>query len=89
METSGDSVRWIAVSVHTPKSAPSGRRRGTEAAADDRPASSAEEALSRLQLSAEVRTLLSERLWPGASLTISDYGLGETGEGTDFVIITR
>jgi hypothetical protein len=89
METSGDSVRWMAVSVHTPKSAPTGRRRGTEAAADDRPASSAEEALSRLQLSAEVRTLLSERLWPGASLTISDYGLGETGEGTDFVIITR
>ena len=33
---------------------------------------------------------IDEILAPGASLVISDQGLGpETGEGTDFIVLTR
>jgi hypothetical protein len=33
---------------------------------------------------------ISQLIVPGSSLTVSDHGLGpETGDGTDFVVITR
>jgi len=86
MGTSG--MRWTAVSV--PSNGGEGRshRRGerTEIA---RPQSSASEALDRIELPADLRRLMGERLWPGASIIVSDFGLGETNVGTDFVIITH
>jgi hypothetical protein len=51
---------------------------------------SASEALDRIEIPQETLTRISELLTPGASLTISDQGLGpETGSGTDFIVLTR
>ncbi|MEM7300809.1 MAG: L,D-transpeptidase family protein [Pseudomonadota bacterium] len=46
--------------------------------------------LDRLNVPADIRKKISERLTHGSSLAISDHGLGpETGKGTDFVVLTR
>ena len=38
----------------------------------------------------EVRDAIAQMIVPGSSLIISDQGLGdETGEGTDFIVVTR
>jgi hypothetical protein len=84
-ETSDPSgLRWVAVSVPTT----GGLSRRARAKGDAGEQSSATEALDRLQVPAEVMALMSERVWPGASIIVSDFGLGETGEGTGFVIRT-
>lgn len=47
-------------------------------------------ALARVEIPAETMRRLSERVWTGASLIISDHGMStETGLGTDFVVLTR
>lgn len=84
----GAKVRWVSVSVPT-NGGESTARRGRHEAPAPAKASTASEALDRISLPDEVRDLISERLWPGASLIVSDYGLGETGQYTDFVILTR
>ncbi len=54
------------------------------------PAASASEALDRIEVPAEVREKVSEMLWAGSSLIVSDKAMsGETGDHTDFVIMTR
>lgn len=54
------------------------------------PVSTAAEALDRIDIAQETRDRIAELLMPGASLVISDHGLGdETGEGTDFIVLTR
>ena len=51
---------------------------------------SATDALDRIDLPKEALDRLSEMLTPGASLIISDQGLGpETGKETDFIVLTR
>jgi hypothetical protein len=48
------------------------------------------EALDRIEMPAEAVTRISELLAAGASLIISDEGLGrETGRETDFVVLTK
>jgi hypothetical protein len=55
-----------------------------------RPASNATEALERVSIPPEALERISELMSPGASLVISDQGLGpETGKGTDFIVLTR
>ena len=47
-------------------------------------------ALSRIKFSDQVLQKISEKLWVGASLIVSDHGVShETGKGTDFVVLTR
>jgi hypothetical protein len=47
-------------------------------------------ALSRITIPDETRRKIDAMLAAGSTLTISDTGLGpETGEGTDFITITR
>lgn len=54
------------------------------------PTSNANEALDRVTIPQEALDRISELMSPGASLIISDQGLGpETGTGTDFVVLTR
>ena len=54
------------------------------------PASTAATALDRFELPETTRKLVSERMWQGASLIVSDNGIsGETGKGTDFVVLTK
>ena len=51
---------------------------------------SAEEALARLDIPQDVIDQIQALMVPGSSLVVSDQGLGpETGEGTDFIIVTR
>jgi hypothetical protein len=46
--------------------------------------------LDRIQIPEEAVDRIGEILIPGSSLVISDQGLGgETGEGTDFIVLTR
>jgi peptidoglycan hydrolase-like protein with peptidoglycan-binding domain len=46
--------------------------------------------LDRIQLTPDLRARIDDLLAPGSSLTISDMGLGpETGQGTDFITLTR
>lgn len=52
--------------------------------------SDARGALERVEMSADVKKRISERLWVNGSIVISDHGLGnETGKGTDFIVLTR
>ena len=84
-ETSDPSgLRWVAVSVPTT----GGLSRKQRAKGEAGEQSSAKEALERLEVPSEVMALMSERVWPGASIIVSDFGLGETGQGTGFVIRT-
>ena len=54
------------------------------------PTATATEALDRVELPAEALERLAEMLSPGASLIISDKGLGpQTGKGTDFIVLSR
>jgi lipoprotein-anchoring transpeptidase ErfK/SrfK len=53
-------------------------------------ASDAADALSRVAIPQEALDRISQLMSPGASLIISDKGLGsETGKGTDFIVLTR
>ena len=56
----------------------------------NRAPSSAAQAFERVNIPAEALDRVSELMSAGASLIISDYGLGaETGTGTDFIVLTR
>ena len=49
-----------------------------------------QQALARIDLPQDAIDFISQRMVPGSSLIVSDQGLGdETGEGTDFVVVTR
>ena len=48
------------------------------------------EVLARIQIPQDVIDRISALMVPGSSLVVSDQGLGdETGEGTDFIVVTR
>ena len=49
-----------------------------------------QQALARIELPQDAIDFISQRIVPGSSLIVSDQGLGEeTGEGTDFIVVTR
>jgi lipoprotein-anchoring transpeptidase ErfK/SrfK len=59
-------------------------------AADPPPPPMPAEILARIDIPADVIQALSALIGPGSSLVVSDQGLGgETGEGTDFIVVTR
>jgi hypothetical protein len=95
MGSAGDSepMRWLSVSM--PSSA-RGSPRPRERHAGPAPAvpapghETAAGALARFELLEAARKLIADRLWAGATLVVSDQGSsGETGVGTDFIVITR
>jgi hypothetical protein len=48
------------------------------------------EALARIDIPQDAIDRISALMVPGSSLVVSDHGLGEeTGEGTDFIVVTR
>ena len=95
----GAGLGWQVVTVpNTPpeikskEDKPRKKGKGAEAveAKPQLPASTASAALDRFELPAATRKLVEDRVWPGASLIVSDYGIsGETGKGTDFVVLTK
>jgi lipoprotein-anchoring transpeptidase ErfK/SrfK len=49
-----------------------------------------QEALARIDIPQDIIDRISDLIIPGSSLIISDQGLGgETGEGTDFIVVVR
>jgi len=90
------AMNWIALSLPPDSrvAARSKRRRNkNRVAAPPVPpvaTATAAEALDRVELPAEAVDRLAEMLGPGASLIISDKGLGyQTGEGTGFIVLSR
>jgi lipoprotein-anchoring transpeptidase ErfK/SrfK len=88
------TLRWHVMSMPggataaPAKKADKGKRVETPVAA--MPASSASDALNRVTIPQEALDRISALMSPGASLIISDKGLGsETGKGTDFIVLTR
>jgi lipoprotein-anchoring transpeptidase ErfK/SrfK len=88
------TLRWNVVSIPGTGAAPAKKlakgKRVEPPPAPPRPASNATEALARVSIPPEALERISELMSPGASLVISDQGLGpETGKGTDFIVLTR
>jgi len=68
------------------------RRREIEEewASDTPPPQSPAQVLARIEISPEVSEAIAQMIGPGSALIVSDQGLGdETGEGTDFDVVTR
>jgi hypothetical protein len=67
------------------------RREIEEERAGDTPSpQSPAQVLARIEISPEVSEAIAQMIVPGTALIISDQGLGdETGEGTDFDVVTR
>jgi hypothetical protein len=103
MQDDGKAMRWLAATYPQSTSGPDAKpprpaaapRRGERpqpapAAASGRPSVTAAGALDRIELGQETRTFIAERLWAGASLIVSDYGLSnESGKYTDFIVQPR
>ena len=93
----GAALRWIVVTVPSnppeavaEKPKKKGAREPVEAPRPALPASNAAGTLERFELPEATKKLVAERVWPGASLMVSDFGIsGETGRGTDFVVLTK
>jgi hypothetical protein len=103
---SDQELRWIAVSMppELPKVEPVKTRieldrRGRKIEVPVKPAGKAPEpilslrakaALDLIEIAPDVVDRISEYVTPGASLIVSDHGLGhETGLYTDFIVVTR
>jgi lipoprotein-anchoring transpeptidase ErfK/SrfK len=92
-------VRWLAVSIGSDRAAPEpAPAKAKGHARDERPAlpptealhKAAAEALDRIELPPDVIDRIMPLVTPGASLLISDQGLGEeTGKETDFIVVTK
>jgi hypothetical protein len=95
----GAGMRWNLMTIPTSDAAPTtdgrSRHRGGKEAPQpvrvaSKPASTAAEALDRIQFPKEAVDRIGEILIPGSSLVVSDTGIsGETGKGTDFIVLTR
>jgi hypothetical protein len=66
------------------------RMRDAQPAAEPTSPQTPQEVLARIDLPQDAIDFISQRMVPGSSLIVSDHGLGEeTGEGTDFIVVTR
>jgi hypothetical protein len=89
----GETMNWLAVSF--PASPPEPQRQRGRAPVQAAPASplpqeTAASVLARFVLPEATRRFIEDRLWAGASLIVSDNGMsGETGQYTDFIVVTR
>jgi hypothetical protein len=92
----GAAMRWNVMSMTAEPSRPQiAAKTGLKAHFEARPAEpylpqTPAQVLDRIQIPQEAIDRIGEVLSPGASLVISDQGLGpETGDGTDFIVLTR
>jgi lipoprotein-anchoring transpeptidase ErfK/SrfK len=92
----GAALRWLAVSL--PSSGSRAQRahgrRGESASSSVAGTVPSQEtaagALARFELPESTRRFIADRLWAGATLIVSEHGLsGETGPGTDFIVLAR
>jgi lipoprotein-anchoring transpeptidase ErfK/SrfK len=90
VKNDGSAMRWLEVSMLQQRRVVERTRRGVRETLEAIPAANPSEALDRITIPAETAARISEMLTPGASVIISDQGLGpETGRGTDFVVLTK
>jgi lipoprotein-anchoring transpeptidase ErfK/SrfK len=84
------TMRWNVVSMPGAGSARKSKSEKGKPVEVAGPASTAAQALDRVTIPPEALERISDMMSPGASLIISDKGLGsETGVGTDFIVLTR
>lgn len=95
------SLRWMVTTVPTSLDAPKREKAPVRTAKGKKPEpvvaagpapvfSTPAEALERVTIPQEAIDRIQDLMGPGASLIISDKGLGtETGKGTDFIVQTR
>ncbi|WEX89575.1 L,D-transpeptidase family protein [Sinorhizobium garamanticum] len=82
--------KWFGVSLENHLSASMKKRLGVSVDADPSASNALQATLDRIIVSADVRARIVGLLVNGSSLSISDSESGqETGEGTDFITITR
>ncbi|EHS52894.1 ErfK/YbiS/YcfS/YnhG family protein [Rhizobium sp. PDO1-076] len=83
-------AEWRSVTLENHLTKPAMKRLGIVSPADDQAVFSAEAALTRIDIPGDIRAKIETMLSEGTSITISDIGLGtETGDGTDFITVTR
>ncbi|MCJ8053690.1 L,D-transpeptidase family protein [Shinella curvata] len=81
---------WFGMSVDNQLPSATMKRLGITTEADATQPDALTKTLDRLDIPADTRLRISELMGEGASLSISDTGLGpETGDGTDFITVTR
>jgi hypothetical protein len=97
----GSTFRWNVVSLpgessgrdQQPANSARGRLREEHAAKpvlDPPPPETPQGALARIEIPQGVIERISELMVAGSSLVVSDHDLGgETGQGTDFIVVTR
>ena len=102
----GRLLRWISVSLPPSQPAPgrqhaspgtrpdaghnSPARSTAYAPPDQSRPETAGSALERFDLSEDSKRFIADRLWPGATLIVTDEGMSpETGATTDFIVVTR
>ena len=100
MVEEGKGMRWLSVTLPQPPPRAETRHGGRYgdkrrepapvAANPGRPSETATGALDRIVLTQETRKFISDRLWAGASLIVSEHGLSnESGKYTDFIVQPR
>jgi L,D-transpeptidase catalytic domain len=94
----GEGVRWLAVSLGYDRTSSGGSSHGKRKGRSERPPAatvdslrqSAADALDRIEIPADALARLIPLVTPGTSLVISDQGMGgETGQETDFIVVTK
>lgn len=81
---------WYGVSMENQLAQSTRKRLGITTEADASAPDAIAKTLDRLDIPEEMRMRISGLMSEGASLSISDTGLGpETGDGTDFITVTR
>jgi len=90
----GTTFRWHAMSMPggatAVKKADRKAEKGKKVEVVTGPAATAAQALDRVNIPPEAAERISQMMSAGSSLIISDKGVsGETGKGTDFIVLTR
>jgi hypothetical protein len=94
----GSGMRWNVMTIPAQASNANAEKRRTHGKSKEppppvaaaTPPSTAAQALDRIHLPQEAVDRISELLIPGSSLLVSDQAAsGETGAGTDFIVLTR
>jgi hypothetical protein len=88
--TNDTGLRWTVMSLGAGAAKPKTADKAAKAPAAPVATLNAAEALEGVTIPQDAIERISALMTPGASLIISDQGLGpETGNGTDFIVLTR
>jgi peptidoglycan hydrolase-like protein with peptidoglycan-binding domain len=90
IDTSSGTGEWFAMTLDNALPGPMKKRLGISLEEDAMAFNAVQRTMGRITIPDDARQRISQLLTEGSSLTISDLGQGqETGDGTDFVTITR